>query len=386
MSNLKKRGVILGAIVVAAIAVYFLVSGSKSGSLLKREYGNVYTLVADKISQSAAVIIRLPAGLKINVAEASSKISFNPKVSGEWLPGKSDEYLVFQPSKKLEVGKYYSVALASEAIKLQKDFLVDDDPKIVSIFPNKDSEASEYSSVTIIFNRPMVPLTTLDILADKDVPIEIVPQTAGKFKWITTRNLQFIPEKRLQRSSRYIVSIKDGLISMDGLSVEPMVHKFSTRPLRYESTQNQGGQVIYSQPIRFVFNQPVDIERTVKGLIVKKRSGENVEFIAAYGTRSVYDVESRKYNKFLDKSILEIYNKSDRYGREKIWDFKTEYRYILERAYPVEGDIILEQSQGGNFSIGDAISSMSAESERSRLVAPTFLIRKENFLCNFLKT
>ena len=89
-----------------------------------------------------------------------------------------------------------------------------EDPEIVAVFPVEGSETSEDSEITIVFNRPMVALTTLSELETKDIPVEITPKTEGKFRWITTRNLQFIPKERLQRASEYTVKIKKGLVSM----------------------------------------------------------------------------------------------------------------------------------------------------------------------------
>lgn len=383
--HIKKWEIFFGIAAIVVIGGFFVFFGLFGGQLIQRQYEEIYTLVPDKISQSAAILVRLPDGIKINVAEASDKISFNPAIAGEWSSGKSAEYLVFKPAQKLEVGKYYSVTLATEIAKIQKDFLADEDPKIVSVFPNSNSESSEYSKITIVFNRPMVPLTTLDSLTDKDIPVEISPATPGKYKWITTRNLQFIPENRLQRSSHYTVKIKSGFISMDGLAVAPSEYTFSTRPLRYEGDQPQNGPTLYDQPIRIVFNQPVDIERTTKELSIKKSSGEGVQFVASYGTRSVYDNDTKRYNKFLDKSILEIYNKADSHGREKFWDFNTTYSYTLKQAYSLEGDIGLNQPRNGTIVTGDIISGMSAESPRSKFVEPDLFDPQGKLWVNFFE-
>jgi hypothetical protein len=382
--HIKKWEVIVSVAAVLVIGGFFVFQ-KFGGELLKREYEEIYMLVPDKISQSAAIVVRLPEGLRINVAETSQKISFNPALTGNWSEGKSAEYLVFHPQQKLDLGKYYSVMLAAQNIKLQKDFLADEDPKVISVFPIDKSESSEYSKITIVFNRPMVPLTTLDELMDKDVPVEITPATPGTYKWITTRNLQFIPEKRLKRSSRYTINIKSGFVSMDGLAVAAKTYSFNTRPLRYENNQMQKERTLYDQPIRIVFNQPIDLERTVKELTVKKSSGEDNQFVAQYGTRSVYDADAKKYNTFLDKSILEICNKADRHGREKLWDFNTEYNYVLKQAYPIEGDINLTDSRSGAVITGDIISGLSEESPRSKLVEPDIFDPEGKLLVEFVE-
>ena len=81
----------------------FFVFRAFHGSIAKREYEDIYTLVPDKISQSAAVVLRLPQGIQINTAEAKEKVSFSPALAGTWSQGKNAEYLLFQPAQKLEI-------------------------------------------------------------------------------------------------------------------------------------------------------------------------------------------------------------------------------------------------------------------------------------------
>ncbi|MEK9195547.1 MAG: hypothetical protein AAB975_04165 [Patescibacteria group bacterium] len=163
-------------LVIGGMLVYFI-APSQLGVLSRREFSQTFTLVQDKVSQSAAIVISLPAGISVNTAEASGKISFEPVLQGEWTSGKDNRELIFKPKSKLALGTYYTVALAAEGTEMQKDFYVDEDPKVVSVFPHADSQAPEKSDITIVFNRPMVPLTTLDTLLEKDIPIEVTPAT-----------------------------------------------------------------------------------------------------------------------------------------------------------------------------------------------------------------
>lgn len=357
-----RSGAILGAILFAVMWQSWW-----GGKFVRPEFEEMYSLVPDKVSQSAAIPVRLPEGVRFAVAEAAGAITFDPELKGDWHAGAEEDKLFFQPNKKLELGSYYVVTLASGEIVLSKDFLVDEDPRIVSVFPNKDSEASEYSEITIVFNRPMVPLTTLDELSNKEIPIKISPPTPGAFKWITTRNLQFIPEERLKRSSHYTVAIQSGFVSMDGLPVSAVSYEFTTRSLRYEF-MDPNITAMQEQPIRIIFNQPIDIDRTQRELTLKKGT-DTVDFVVGYGKRELYNAESKKYEVFLDKSILEVYNARDQHGREKLWDFENQYLYALRRAYPAEGDMILEQAYTGIVSIPPIISNITAESPRSQHVA-----------------
>lgn len=387
--NIQKRKVgifvgLAGVLIIAGVLIYFI-APSRFNMLSKREFSQTFALTRDKISQSAAIVISLPTGISINTAEANDKISFEPVLSGEWVSGANDRELIFHPQSKLALGTYYTVALAAGGTEMQKDFYVDEDPQVVSVFPRADSEAPENSDITIVFNRPMVPLTTLDTLLEKDIPIEISPATSGKFKWITTRNLQFIPEKRLFRSTHYTVTVKSGFTSMDGLPVPGFTHRFTTRPLRYEGDRmHHDGVTLYNEPIRIRFNQPVDIERIKSNIrVVKNKTNEDVSFLVEYGSRRIYDESSKKTKEFLDKSVLEVYGARDRHGRTKFWDFDTAYKVTITHAFPAEGDINLQETRSATFQVPEIIASMQADSPRSKHVEPGLFDPEGKLWINF---
>jgi len=220
--------------------------------------------------------------------------------------------------------------------------------------------------------------------------VEITPATEGRFKWITTRNLQFIPKERLIRSSNYEVKIKAGLVSLDGLTVAAATNSFVTRKLRYVNlTQDT---IIYDQPLSIYFNQPVDLEKT-KGEIVLKdeTTGREMPFIAEYlkkkNDKSDENIQDnavgikqptgffakvrhfftkpfsknvaslnpleliKKESDQLDKSVIQIYNQKDQFGREKLWDFSHNYSLTIRKAFPLEGNIILDESRQTNASV-----------------------------------
>jgi len=289
--------IILATLVVLGGVFYFW--QKRVPELVGPVYGEVYRLVDDKISQSAAIVLNLPEG--VNREDAKKNIKFYPEIKGNWvdenqkesvfrsiLPkanivkaSSNKETIVFKPKEKLKLNRYYKVELAISNGIVAADFLAVEDPEIIAVFPSENSETNEKSEITIVFNRPMVPLTTLGYLEEKEVPVEIVPQTDGRFKWITTRNLQFIPKERLQRSSHYTVKIKPELVSMDGLEVKGQERKFITRPLRYLNLSS--GETVYNQPISIYFNQPVDLERTKKEIILRNTATqEEIDFIVQY--------------------------------------------------------------------------------------------------------
>lgn len=362
-------GAVALALAAAVVFTYFQLSGRLIRGEPRGSAEEVYALVRDKVSKSAAVAVNLPEGVSLAVEEAESNISFDPPIAGKWAESGSAKVLLFQPSKELREGTHVTVSLKMTDGTLSKDFFVDEDPRILSIFPRADSEAPEYSEITIVFNRPMVPLTTLDLLGEKDVPVEVTPATKGKWKWITTRNLQFIPETRLQRAATYTVSVKDSLVSADGLPVAGMKHTFTTHPLRYEREESTVGahpQQLTREPLIIRFNQPVDLVQTTAQISVRKTSGDNraVPVIVEYGTRTLED-EKGKSRTYLDKSVLAVYGAYDRFGRERLWDFNTSYAISVAGAVPLEGDALLREARAFMFFVPEVIAEVTATSPRT---------------------
>lgn len=199
-------------------------------------YAQGFVLVDDKISQGADIVINVPPfSVK---KDMMTGLKFDPEIKGTWISNEDEKKIIYKPIEKLELGNYYKVISETSQGVLGKDFQIVAPPQVEAVFPKSGSETNEKSNITIIFSRPMVALTTLDELAKKDIPLEIKPETKGKFKWIGTKTLQFIPEETLIPSSNYTVNIKSGFRSVEGLELPGLEQKFITRPLRYENVPN----------------------------------------------------------------------------------------------------------------------------------------------------
>ena len=385
----------------------------------KPAYTQTYRLVPEKVSQSAAIPVSLPPGTDRETAREN--ISFEPAIEGEWVDQPqqktswipflktanaagdtlSDEpaVLLFKSKEDLKLNRYYAVQLANfEGGVIKADFLAVENPAIVAVFPKEQSEAPEDSEITIVFSRPMVPLTTLGELEEKDIPVEITPATQGKFKWITTRNLQFIPAERLVRSSRYTVKIKEGFVSMDGLPLAGGEYQFTSRQLRY--VRGSGGEQMFNRPISLHFNQPIDLGRTLSEISVRdNKTGQTVPFVAEFEKpgggdglfSSSLDIGLQRFFAQVrgtfgltlfgnpqvgstdgNGAVLWIYKQSDRFGRKKLWDFEGSYTVRVNKVYPAEGDIILDKSIQASVSIPTIIRQITAESERTSDVNQDF--------------
>jgi len=403
------------ALCVAALIIlggYFFIPKGDYSAKRSREYSQSWRLVPEKVSKSAPIRVYAPAGMTADQVAQAAK--FDPEIPGKWVADKTVffdligvaygqdgqnevEYAEFQPAAPLTEGLYYGVKLAlADGNSLSSDFLVAEDPKIDTILPKGDMEAPEDSKITIVFNRPMVALSTADSMEPKDLPVALSPKTAGKWKWISTNTLQFIPEKTLKISSTYSVKVNSGLKSLDGLEVAPSEASFETRNLRYSDNGDSVADVVYNEPYRLYFNQPVDLEKTVAAIkIFDNTQNKNIEFTAEYKKNPVPEKISQAAGSGLlagtvwrvknylsglkasimdafvpggdeyDKSVIEIYAKKDKYGRAKFWNTNSSYSVAVDKAYPVEGDIIISDARKVGFASSGLISAFAQVDGRS---------------------
>src|ERR1017187_4828602 len=57
--------------------------------------------------------------------------------------------------------------------------------------------------LTVSFNQPMVPMSTLAQLEQRDLPVRLSPQPPGKWRWLGTDTLMFVPTLRFPMATEY---------------------------------------------------------------------------------------------------------------------------------------------------------------------------------------
>ena len=80
-----------------------------------------------------------------------------------------------------------------------------------------DGEVPIVPQVSVSFDQPMVPITSIDALAARDVPVTLTPQPPGKWRWVGAKTLVFEPDaERLPMATTYEVAIPKGIRSATG--------------------------------------------------------------------------------------------------------------------------------------------------------------------------
>jgi hypothetical protein len=99
----------------------------------------------------------------------------------------------------------------SRTLKLQVESFC----RAVSPVAQSVNAIDQVDAVSITFSEPMVPLSSVS----KETSIGFMnfsPSIRGKYRWQGTSTLTFIPEKRLQYSTAYSVSVPAGVTSLSG--------------------------------------------------------------------------------------------------------------------------------------------------------------------------
>ena len=117
--------------------------------------------------------------------------------------------------------------------------------------------------LSITFNQPMVPLTTVEQLDTLDVPVVMTPELPGRWQWIGTRTLRFEHDQelfdRLPMATEYRIEVPAGTTSENGGELaQTVAWEFSTPPVQVESFYPQSESLPLDPVFLVVFNQRID--------------------------------------------------------------------------------------------------------------------------------
>lgn len=79
-------------------------------------------------------------------------------------------------------------------------------------------------SLEITYSQPMVAVTSVEALAAAEVPVRLMPQPPGQWRWIGTRTLVFEPVDRFPMASEFTVDVPAGLAAVGGARLRAPLH------------------------------------------------------------------------------------------------------------------------------------------------------------------
>lgn len=145
----------------------------------------------------------------------------------------------YQPTQPFERGTAYifeidSRARSVEGVPLREDFSL----KLTSagyltvtqFFPTDTYWIELQPAITLVFNRPVVPLGTAEQMQKMPAPFTTHPEIEGKGEWLTTSVYTYKPAKPLKGDTEYTLTIPETLKDVTGVTPkEAKSFKFRTR-------------------------------------------------------------------------------------------------------------------------------------------------------------
>ena len=149
-------------------------------------------------------------------------------------------------------------------------------------------EVATDTTVTVLFNRPVVPLVAIEDQSSLPQPLTFVPPVRGQGEWLNTSIYTFTPEDGFEPATTYKARVAAGLAdSTGGVLSEDYEWEFTTiMPAAVASYPGPQTTYVSTQPIIYVaFNQPMDHASAEAAFELKERSSGQV----IQGTFKWYD-------------------------------------------------------------------------------------------------
>lgn len=278
-----------------------------------------------------------------------------PRVEGDikW----EGNTMIFFPSEPFRSGERYAVYVEKEAKSLlqkkmeygyEETFQITGPPQVILFNPADGmQEVDNASKLTIMFDRPMTALKGLDEGEASMPEIKISPAMKGRFKWLGTNSIQFIPEK-LAYSTNYTITVPKGTKSADGGSTdEDFIASFTTlapalvNTTPYEAYKFNGPD----SEIRLEFNQPMNLSKAGEYIEVYKFIGKD-NLISNFTYTGIEVVGGRKEFKESDWEQVNVtarYLTVDDLKKEMTEDVEFDWEEINTEA--LKNTIILDHAE-----------------------------------------
>jgi len=196
-------------------------------------------------------------------------------IEGEIIwPDSEGRTMQFTPSEPLERSIVYDVVLTQDATAEDGAPLAEpftfrfSTPgflKVTQVIPADGTvDVETKPTITVMFNRPIVPLTSLEESAKFPQPLEFEPAIAGKGEWLNTSIYVFTPDGDIPGGTTFKATVKAGLQDVSGktLLADDFEWQFVTQPPEVVFTTPNDGQTLIpiESAIQVTFSQPIDAQ------------------------------------------------------------------------------------------------------------------------------
>ena len=164
---------------------------------------------------------------RVDCAEAGAALTWTPAIPAEL---SCDEYTAtFTPSSPFQPDAAYTFELLPPLLAKDGAPLIDPfratfttagDLTVAETLPSADAASVPIdSAITVVFDRPVVPLLMSSDMDELPHPLELAPAAAGSGEWVNTAVYVFTPAEPLGSATDYTVSVRAGLEAVDGSTI-----------------------------------------------------------------------------------------------------------------------------------------------------------------------
>jgi len=177
---------------------------------------------------------------------------------------------------------------------------------VMGIPSGKVEEQDELDAITVTFNQPMAPLTTVP-RDESSGPLFFEPQLQGKYRWVGTSTLQFTPREPLPGGVTYKARVPAGTKSLFGKALEKdFTWSFETlRPQLKESLPADKQQwVRLDSIITMMFNMPMDPSKAAVAIRLISIDGKGKKADVGYDVRTASSADSKLDERWRSDHVL----------------------------------------------------------------------------------
>ncbi len=223
----------------------------------------------EELALDAPVMLVFDQPMDVDAVEDAFTIE--PAVAGkfEWI---SPRMVQFTPSGKgFDRATRYTVALKEDArselglkmdTQVQFHFSTVGFLEVGAVQPAEDAtEIASDTTVTVLFNRPVVPLTAIEDQDNLPQPLTFVPPVRGEGEWLNTSIYMFTPNEGFEPATTYRARVAAGLTdTTGGVLADDFVWEFTTvMPAVVATIPERDTIYVDTEPsIHVAFNQPMD--------------------------------------------------------------------------------------------------------------------------------
>ncbi|MCJ7549484.1 MAG: Ig-like domain-containing protein, partial [Anaerolineae bacterium] len=182
-----------------------------------------------------------------------------------------DRTVTFSPSAELPRDETYDVILTQDAKASTGEtlrqpytfrFSIVGALQVTQVIPAADTTDIETDAmITVMFNRPVVPLTTLQQMEALPDPLTFEPALTGNGEWLNTSIYVFQPDVPLAGGITYKITVSDELRDLSGTPLaDAYTWQFTTVPPKvlWVAPRENATLVDINTAITVNFNQPID--------------------------------------------------------------------------------------------------------------------------------